>query len=87
MVGYHNWNEEAIEAMVENLSGPWEAFTEVLRGRSGMVAAFINEALAEAVESRGEGIVPRWRRPRRANPSQATYRTNITTRYRRSTPH
>lgn len=46
--GYHNWNEEAMETMVQHLSVLWAAFTGHVSGRSGSVVAFINEALNSA---------------------------------------
>ncbi|KAK3367927.1 hypothetical protein B0H63DRAFT_490012 [Podospora didyma] len=48
--GYHNWNEEAIEAMTRDLSDPWSTFQQLLRDRAGIVATFINEAFGPASE-------------------------------------
>lgn len=48
--GYRNWNEEAIETMVRDLSDPWDTFQRVLQDRSNMVVTFVRDALGSATD-------------------------------------
>ncbi|KAK0742907.1 hypothetical protein B0T18DRAFT_489791 [Schizothecium vesticola] len=45
---YHNWNEEAIETMVRELSDPWNTFEGVLGSRSTHIITSINDAVGSA---------------------------------------
>ncbi|KAK3331432.1 hypothetical protein B0H66DRAFT_546532 [Apodospora peruviana] len=48
VAGYHNWNEEAIETMVREISDPWNAFELVLDNRFTHITTSINDALDSA---------------------------------------
>ncbi|KAK5663817.1 hypothetical protein OQA88_20 [Cercophora sp. LCS_1] len=52
--GYHNWNEEAIETMAQELSDPWSTFEEVLSDTFEVATTFINEGLDSAAGHLGD---------------------------------
>jgi hypothetical protein len=63
VAGYHNWNEEAIEIMCQELSDPWNTFEQVLGGRSTHITTSINSAVDSA--SNHLGTNPPCRQPPR----------------------
>ncbi|KAK4182680.1 nuclear GTPase SLIP-GC 3 [Podospora australis] len=49
-VRYRNWNEEAIQAMAQDLSDPWSPFQQELQQRIGSLVGFIDDIFDSAVE-------------------------------------
>jgi len=47
-VGYHNWNEEAMTAMVRDVTAQWDTFMEQLQDRSSAITTFVDDALDSA---------------------------------------
>lgn len=53
-VGLHNWNEEAIEGMVQDLSGPWQGLCSVLVRRNERTVLLIEDLMDWAIQYLGK---------------------------------
>ncbi|KAJ3496224.1 hypothetical protein NLG97_g2818 [Lecanicillium saksenae] len=50
-VGFHDWNQEALQSMVDQLATPWVALEEHMRIQQDVISAFIGSQAESASES------------------------------------
>jgi hypothetical protein len=54
MVGSHNWNEEAIERMIRDLTSPWQRLRTTLQNQYGSITRSIEDLIDLAIQYLGE---------------------------------
>lgn len=55
-IGFHDWNEEVIEAMADDLTGPWQGLRNTLLQRQGHVTGSIRVSTSTGIEFLGKPL-------------------------------